>query len=141
MFPSFAYSLTAILFSALAFGVFCYLAWKWVVAIRNERRGWRLRASTPGRWMYEEKIGGEWKGIPLEEQTDVQEPPYVIVAPSQETWSTFPGWAAGRRMEILARVRSEAKIRRFVIEGLDEGPARAGFRESGGFSGNGPSRS
>ena len=60
-------------------------------------RGWRLRRVIPGRWAYEEKVGARWEGVPFEEPQDFREPPYVVVAPSEDTWRTFPAWAQGAR--------------------------------------------
>jgi hypothetical protein len=89
------------------------------VGKHDERLGWRLRLVVSGRWVYEEKKDNAWVGIPFEEIPDFREPPYVIVAPSEDTWRTFPSWATDRRNEIIGRVRSELESRNYVVEVQD----------------------
>jgi hypothetical protein len=95
----------------------------WHTGKMNDRQGWRLRRVVSGRWAYEEKMEKQWVGIPFEELLDFREPPYVIVAPSEDTWRTFPAWAHKRRAEIIERVRSGLKSRNYVVE-MAERPSR-----------------
>jgi hypothetical protein len=71
----------------------------------TRRRGWRIRRVAVGRWLYEEKRDGVWVGVPFEEHPDSEKPPYVVMAPSEDTWRTFPEWTRQRRAEIIERVR------------------------------------
>jgi hypothetical protein len=129
MSPAFALTLALSVVAAFALLRLGFLLWTRHVSAKNDRRGWRLRLVTPGRWAYEEKRDGEWEGIPFEEITEIIEAPFVIIAPSVDTWRTFPSWAFGRRMEILGRVRSDLTVRRYVMEGLEdpEGPSGSEF--------------
>jgi hypothetical protein len=131
MSPAFALTLALCVVAAFALLRFGLLLWTWHVSVKNDRRGWRLRLTTPGRWAYEEKRELGWEGIPFEEITEINEAPFVIIAPSVETWRTFPSWAYGRRMEILGRVRSELTVRRYVIEGLEDPEGEPGSELSG----------
>ncbi len=93
----------------------------WLLARRRgatplEGQGWRLRRVVAGRWAYEEKFGAEWMGIPFEELQDFREPPYVVVAPSEDIWRTFPAWSQGRRAEIIGRVQFALSRRNYVVE-------------------------
>jgi hypothetical protein len=97
----------------------------WRARRNNVRRGWRLRRVVPGRWVYEEKRGCQWVGILFEEPWDNPESPNTVVAPSPDTWLTFPAWAQGRRLEILERVQSELKTRHFVLR--VQGPTPGAF--------------
>jgi hypothetical protein len=90
-----------------------------------EGQGWRLRRVFAGRWSYEEKIGSQWAGIPFEEPQDFREPPYVVIAPSEDTWHTFPAWAQGRRAEIVGRVQLALSSSNFVVEVPGGAPASA----------------
>jgi hypothetical protein len=92
------------------------------VGKHDERRGWRLRLVVSGRWVYEEKWENDWVAIPFEEIPDFREPPYVIVAPSEDTWRTFPAWASGRRVEIIGRVKSELECRNYVVGDSENAP-------------------
>ena len=101
--PAYALVLTIVAAAALALLGVGVLLLKRRASVRDERRGWRLRLATPGRWAYEELREGVWEGIPFEEVAEINEVPYVVFAPSVETWRTFPAWVQGRRMEILDR--------------------------------------
>jgi hypothetical protein len=89
---------------------------RWLENWEDEKQGWRLRRVVAGRWAYEEKMDREWVGIPFEEPLEFRGPPYVIVAPSVDTWRTFPAWALERRVEIIGRVQSGMKSRNYVVE-------------------------
>jgi hypothetical protein len=93
--------------------------------------GWRLRRVVPGRWDYEEKLSGKWVGIPFEELQDFRDPPYVVIAPSEAVWSTFPAWAQERRTEIIVRVRTALSRRNYVVEGPDGAPCAEGGPTAG----------
>jgi hypothetical protein len=123
--PVFALVLTILAVAVLALLGIGALRLRRRASAREDRRGWRVRLATPGRWAYEERREGVWEGIPFEEIAEVNENRYVVFAPSVETWRTFPAWVQGRRMEILGRVRSELTIRRYVIEGIDAGETEA----------------
>ena len=88
----------------------------WRIKIRNDRRGWRMRCVTAGRWAYEEKKEEGWVGIPFEELGDFRESPHIIGVPEPEAWRRFPVWAAERREEIISRVRTELAPPHYVLE-------------------------
>lgn len=101
----------------------------WLARRRIERRGWRLRQVVPGRWVYEERRACQWVGILFEEPWDNPESPNTVVAPSPGTWLTFPPWAQGRRLEILAHVQSELNSRHFVLRMSDPSPGARDLTE------------
>jgi hypothetical protein len=106
---------------------------------RRERmpggHGWRLRLVVAGRWAYEERVGRNWVGIPFEEPVESRDPPYVVVAPSEDTWRTFPAWAHERRAEIIGRVQFALSGRNYVVKvparapdpAFSPAPRRAGY--------------
>ena len=92
------------------------IAWGFRDRVIDEvRRGWRI-VHVNGGVTYEERIEGVWVSIPFEPKSDVRESPIVINVHRPEKWAMYPKWAAERRGEILARVRSELKMPHYVIE-------------------------
>ena len=80
------------------------------VAVKESRRGWRIRPNAHlqlGVWSYEEKRNGQWTEILIHERPYSPKAPHTIELCSPEGWNDFPDWARTRRSEIISRIKSE----------------------------------
>lgn len=72
----------------------------------DERAGWRVGHRGRDMMYYEEKHDGEWRRINLDGEMLTGRAHHVIYFADEETWRRYPEWAAHRRDEIIARVKS-----------------------------------
>jgi len=72
-----------------------------------ETRSWRVGHSGRDRMYYEEFREGSWQQIIIDGEMLMGPAHHVIYFASPEQWESYPGWARGRRDEIVGRIKSE----------------------------------
>ena len=72
----------------------------------NERRGWRIFRHGPETIFYGELREGKWEEIEIGRESRSRESHHLIYLGSSEIWKSYPGWARGRRDEIISRLKS-----------------------------------
>lgn len=70
-------------------------------------RGWRVGHQGRDGMYYEEFRNGTWHRIAIDGEMLMGRAHHVIYFSSPEQWQKYPAWAAGRRDEIIARIKSE----------------------------------
>ncbi len=77
-----------------------------VKTVRDRRKGWRVGYQGRDSMYYEELMGGQWKRITIDGEMLSGRAHHVINFGSKDQWALHPEWAAGRRSEIIARIKS-----------------------------------
>lgn len=114
----FRYAPRTATFSFIALGL-----WITYVHFRDQRRFRRLgfRVVRTGRdsYQYDEFGEGEIRNLPIDGEMRVGRP-MVLWIPVDSEWNrSLPPWAAGRRDEIVARIKSELGSKRVEVEDVN----------------------
>jgi len=73
----------------------------------GDSRDWRVGHTGRDRMYYEEFRGGTWQQITIDGEMLMGPAHHVIYFATPEKWDSYPEWARGRRVEIIARIKSE----------------------------------
>lgn len=110
----------SILFGVAVVAITWFLfRWFWRVTLRKRelmRRGFHVGERVGNHWVYEEIQAGEIVSIefPLDY---VGRGDYDIRVPGEHRWAAaMPGWAQGRRAEILERLQSVFKFSQIRVD-------------------------
>jgi hypothetical protein len=70
-------------------------------------RKWRVGHTGRDQMYYEELVEGSWERISVDGEMLLGRAHHAIFFRSPEAWKSLPGWAQGRRTEIIARIKSQ----------------------------------
>ena len=78
---------------------------------------WRVGHRGRDMMYYEEKIGGNWERLDISGEMLMGRAHHVIYFADAEHWQTYPEWVRHRRMEIIARIKSDFRAPDYEYQG------------------------
>lgn len=86
-------------------------------APRDVKGGWRVGHVGRDCMYYEEQIDGRWERIEISGEMLMGPAHHVIYFASPQRWTDYPAWAASRRSEIIARIKSRFRPPDYEYQG------------------------